>query len=159
MLPVNKFQAVFVIVLVALVAYSLVVRTSSPASAQQRESAQLKPVETDMHEYMEYVNQPTYKKLREAMKKSPDGDAGWLAIKSGALILSESGNLIMLRGPDGDRTDWNAHAIAVREAGANLYKAAHDKDFQQATTHYRSMLNECNSCHQQYAGGEHQLTP
>lgn len=154
-------SSVFAAAVVGLIGYSLVVQPSVPVLAQQSDSAQtdMKPVETDMHEYMEYIHQPTYRKLRDVMKKAPEDDKGWLDIKSGALILSESGNLILLRGPKKDREDWNAHAIAIREAGAKLYRAAHDQEFQQATTHYQAMIQKCNSCHQQFAGGEHQLKP
>lgn len=117
------------------------------------------PVEPDMHEFMEYVFQPTYKRLKAEMASEPDGNAGWKAIKSDALILAEGGNLLLIRQPDEDRKDWMRHSVEVRDLGGQLYRAAKSKDYTAARRHYEAMLTKCNACHQQFAGGEHQLKP
>jgi len=121
--------------------------------------ASLAPVEKDMHEFMEYVFQPTYKRLKEAMKSEPQDKKGWLEVKSGSLILAEGGNLIMLRAPEENAKTWNELSVSVRDYGSKMYRAAHDKDFAAATQNYKNMLQQCNKCHQEFADGEHQLTP
>lgn len=148
-------------ILLVLLACWFVVRFYTPAAAQnaKAEKAELAPVEDDMHEFMEYVFQPTYKQLQQAMKSEPQNGGDWFKVKSGALILAEGGNLILLRGPDSDREAWSAHSVAVRESGGEMYRAAQKKDFEQASKHYRSMLNNCNACHQEFADGEYQLSP
>lgn len=117
------------------------------------------PVETDMHEFMEYVYQPTYRRLKSAMASAPADNAGWKAIKADSLILAEAGNLTLMRGPEDDVADWNRFCVQTREHGKSLYTAARKKDFDTAHKSYVAMLKSCNACHDQFAGGEHQLTP
>lgn len=143
---------------------SVVATTSADEDKQDRHTplgakATQTPVEEDLHEFMEYVFQPTYKQLKEAMKSAPTDNNGWLNVKSGSLILAEGGNLLMIRGPQDDRDKWVDFAIDVRSSGAKMYRAAHEKDFASARDHYVSMLNSCNACHVKFAKGEHQLTP
>lgn len=116
-------------------------------------------VEDSMHEFMEYVFQPTYKRLKVSMATEPTNRNGWKAIKSDSLILAESCNLLFVRAPDHDVEDWNKHTVKSREDGAKLYKAAGAKQFQEATAAYKSMLDNCNTCHRQFEKGRHILTP
>jgi hypothetical protein len=61
---------------------STTVHADSPALTSQPQ-----PVEMDMHEFMEYVFQPTYKRLKSSMASEP-ADNVWKGIKSDALILA-----------------------------------------------------------------------
>lgn len=117
------------------------------------------PVEADMHEFMEYVFQPTYLRLKVKMATDPADNAAWKAIKSDSLILAEGGNLLLIHKVDENREDWEKHSLQVRDSGGQLYRAAKAKDFQAARMHYAAMLTHCNACHQQFADGEHQLKP
>lgn len=116
-------------------------------------------VEDSMHEFMEYVFQPTYKRLKVSMAAEPSDNNGWKAIKSDSLILAESCNLLFDRTPDDDGADWMKHAAASRGAGAELYKAAREKKFQPAVAAYKKMLDNCNACHRQFEDGRHILKP
>jgi hypothetical protein len=117
------------------------------------------PVEPDMHEFMEYVFQPTYLRLKSQMAADPADNAAWKAIKADALTLAEGGNLLLIRQPEDDRADWARHSVQVRDAGGQLYRAAQAKDAQSTRKHYQAMLTRCNACHKQFAGGEYQLEP
>lgn len=123
------------------------------------DTAAPKIVEDSMHEFMEYVFQPTYRRLKVSMAETPADNKGWKAIKSDSLILAESCNLLFVRKPDHDADAWAAHAAASREDGAALYKAAREKDFKMASSAYRSMLKNCNACHRQFEDGRHILEP
>lgn len=116
-------------------------------------------VEDSMHEFMEYVFQPTYKRLKVTMAKKPEAKAGWKAMKSDALILAESCNLLFARTPDENASDWNKHAVGSRVHGAELYQAARKQEFEAATTSYKAMLESCNACHRQFEDGRHILQP
>jgi len=70
----------------------------------------VKPVEDSMHEFMEYVFQPTYLRLKATMTTAPADNKGWKAIKADSLVLAESCNLLFSRAPDGAAADWIAHA-------------------------------------------------
>lgn len=126
-------------------------------AADQKETAA--PVEPDMHEFMEYVFQPTFKRLQPAMAAVPADNQGWKAIKAESLILAESGNLLLIRKPEEDVADWVKHSVQVRDFGGQLYRAAKAKDYPTARKHYEAMVRNCNACHEQFAGGEHILTP
>lgn len=117
------------------------------------------PVEDSMHEFMEYVFQPTYLRLKQSMTAAPADNKGWKAIKSDSLILAESCNLLPGRKPAEQGDDWVKHALASKEQGANLYKAAKAKDFDSASAAYKSMLTHCNACHKQFEDGKHILQP
>lgn len=133
--------------------------SSAGAAAPEADPAP-QAVEDDMHEFMEYVFQPTYRRLKAAMAAEPANNQGWKAIKSDGLILAEAGNLLLLRTPKDDDTGaWNNTSVGVRQLGGKLYQAAKKKDYPAARQHYTAMLQQCNSCHQKFAGGEHQLTP
>lgn len=129
---------------------------AAPATGEENAA---RPVEPDMHEFMEYLFQPTYRRLRAAMASEPSGNPAWSAIKSDALILAEGGNLLLIRLPEEDQADWVRQSEEVRELGGQFYRAAKSRDFAAARQHYEKMLASCNACHQQFAGGEHQLTP
>ncbi len=117
------------------------------------------PVEDSMHEFMEYVFQPTYLRLKATMATAPADNKGWKALKSDSLILAESCNLLFVRKPDAHGEDWTRHATAAKTDGAALYKAAKEKNFEAATTAYKTMLNNCNACHKQFEEGKHILQP
>jgi len=121
------------------------------------------PVENDMHEFMEYIFEPTYKRLSVSMGAEPVDNRGWKEIKGDALVLAEAGNLLLLRRPEDptkeDLAHWQKHSAAVRGEGAALYQAAKKKDFAVARTRYAAMLTNCNACHNKFADGEHQLKP
>ncbi|MFV0444166.1 MAG: hypothetical protein ACK5Q5_11410 [Planctomycetaceae bacterium] len=131
----------------------------SLAAPAKESAASTKPVEPDMHEFMEYVFQPTFKRLKPAMAAAPADNAGWKGIKADSLVLAESGNLLLDRQPEEEGADWVRHSASVRDLGGQLYRAAKAKDFATAKSHYEQMVKSCNACHEQFAGGEHILTP
>ncbi|PQO47954.1 cytochrome c [Blastopirellula marina] len=139
--------------------FGLAAMTVVAFSLTQAGAAEPKPVETDMHEFMEYVFQPTYKRLKAAMATEPTENAAWKEIKSTSLILAESGNLLLERAPEKEAAAWDEYSIAVRTLGGDLYHAAKKKDYAAASTSYKAMLQKCNACHDKFAHGEHQLSP
>lgn len=157
-------KTVVLLALVALASFSffgLEIATSNSLTARAAENAQLSPaaVEGDPHEFMEYVFEPTFKRLKLAMASQPVDSSGWKTIKSDALILAEGGNLLLLRKPELDAAKWVDHSIELRDVGGQLYRAAKKKDFPASRKAYELMVTRCNTCHQQFAEGEHQLEP
>jgi hypothetical protein len=122
-------------------------------------AATVEPVEKDMHEFMEYVFEPTFQRLKPAMAEQPADNAGWKVIKADGLILAEGGNLLLSRQPEEHADVWVQLATLVRKHGGELYAAGKKKDFAAARTAYTAMIQRCNECHERFAGGEHQLEP
>ncbi|MCA9176638.1 MAG: hypothetical protein KDB14_19250 [Planctomycetales bacterium] len=117
------------------------------------------PVEDDMHEFMEYMFEPAFKRVRTAMASEPADRGGWKAIKGDSLVLAEACNLLLSRGPEEKGDEWKKLAAVVRGHGSDFYGAAKKRDFAAARKSYESMVASCNKCHQIFADGEHQLTP
>lgn len=122
-------------------------------------AAEPKAVEDDMHELMEYLFEPGYKRLKVSMAEAPKNNAGWKQIKGDSLTLAEAANLLALRKPDENGDAWAALAGKVRDSGAEFYASAKKKDYAAARKHYEAMLKNCNACHDKFADGEHQLKP
>ena len=157
-----KFVSSLFAVVVAVIALGLVYSTPNDAQAAYSPAAatdDAAPVEDSMHEFMEYVFQPTYLRLKVSMATAPADNKGWKAVKSDSLILAESCNLLFARKPDEHGKDWVKHATASKTHGAQLYKAAKEKNFEAATTAYKTMLDNCNACHKQFEDGKHILQP
>ncbi|MFN8709630.1 MAG: hypothetical protein ACK526_01620 [Planctomyces sp.] len=161
------FSCAFLVISTALLGL-VVVRSDADAGSAPAVSAvllssaadsEVVPVEDSMHEFMEYVFQPTYKRLKVSMATAPADNAGWKNIKSDSLILAESCNLLYGRKPTEHGEDWVKHATDSRTGGAALYKAARAKDFAAATTAWKGMLESCNACHRQFEDGKHILQP
>ena len=146
--------------LVAIVSWiGMASQTVAVDDARANASAKPEVVEKSMHEFMEYVFQPTYKRLRASMQAEPVGKNGWKSIKSDSLILAESCNLLLLRAPEEDRGTWNQITVETRQLGGELYHAAAKSDFATATSKYQAMLTKCNACHASFADGKYQLKP
>ncbi len=146
-------------VFLLFVFYIIFLGFRSPHAHAQTASVKSKPVESDMHEFMEYVFQPTYKRLQKSIAAEPVDKAGWKGIKADSLILAEAGNLLLHRGPKEDQAAWDELSVVMREDGSMLYQAAKAKDFKVARQLYEQMITKCNACHDKFAEGEHQLTP
>ncbi len=156
-----KFTSSLCVAFIAVAAIALMYSTASDVQAYSPviSVVEAAPVEDSMHEFMEYVFQPTYLRLKATMAAAPADNKGWKAMKSDSLILAESCNLLFVRKPDAHGDDWTKHATAAKTDGAALYKAAKEKNFEAATTAYKTMLNNCNACHKQFEDGKHILQP
>jgi cytochrome c553 len=149
----------------ALLTASIAFQVASPTSSHNAhaDSPQAKtavtPVEPSMHEFMEYVFEEPYKRLKTAMATEPADRSAWKVIKSDALILAEAGNLLLMRLPEENAATWREHSAAVRDGGGEFYQAARKRDYAAAKASYTALLQKCNACHNDFADGEHQLTP
>jgi len=150
--------------LTVFLASSMVVSAFSPEAHPtlwpvSSPESEIEPVEDSMHEFMEYVFQPAYLRLKENLQKEPTNARGWKPLKSDALILAESCNLLFSRKPEKDAEDWAAHAVAARTNGASVYAAAGERNYSETKAAFSRMLNSCNACHRQFEDGKHILTP
>ena len=114
----------------------------------------------NMHHFMEYISQPSYKALKAAFAGDPpEGRRAWKGIKSHALILAETTAIVAKRTPkdatDEQKSEWKEISVEVYAAGKALYKSA--GDFELAKKNYGVMIESCNKCHQVFDHGKHQL--
>lgn len=99
---------------------------------------------------MEGMVSPNFRGLEKTLRGKPDAD-GWIFARGQALLVAESGNLLLLRPPRNQGRDaWMSRAVELRESAVKLarFAAAHD------LLHSREILVElaatCNRCHEQF---------
>jgi len=114
----------------------------------------------DMHHFMEYVSQPSYKALKELLAKEPENRRAYRNVKVHAMILAETSAIVAARGPEDDKEkmeNWKKICLDVHKHGKNLYEAAGKSDFASVKKHYGAMIEACNQCHKVFDNGKHQL--
>lgn len=133
-----------------------------PATAgpsEQAKAEQPLPVDDSMHHLMEYVFEPAYKRLKISLASEPAGKQDWKPVKADSLTLAEACNLLLHRAPPEATAGWLKLATETRKAGAAFYQAARAGDYAAASEAYRSTLQRCNACHDEFADGKFQLKP
>ena len=127
------------------------VAQSQPAKAPARATPKLEAVaETKI--LMEGLADPNFKGLGKLLAEKPKEDAAWTYARGQALLIGETGNLLMMRPPktrDAQDT-WMARAGELRDAATGLARAAGARDYVKARTGVADVANACNHCHQSF---------
>lgn len=112
----------------------------------------------NMHHFMEYICEPSYKGLKQVLATEPADRKAWKAFKNHALVLAESSALVAARGPEDEAKNkqWKAISLEVYQSGKSLYKSV--GNYAEAKKHYGTMLDSCNRCHTVFAKGKYQLS-
>ncbi len=114
----------------------------------------------NMHHFMEYICEPSYKTLQASMANKPANRRAWSPIKSAALILAETSSIVAARGPKDDEkkmAEWNKISADVYTSAKALYGAAGKGNYDLAKKQYGLMIENCNKCHTVFDNGKHQL--
>jgi hypothetical protein len=101
---------------------------------------------------MEGLAQANYRGLEGLLKKEPADAEAWTFARGQALLIAETGNLLLLRpprSPEG-QDSWFRHATELREAAAALSRSAGAQDFAHSRTALAEVANSCNRCHQAF---------
>src|SRR6476469_1008338 len=74
---------------------------------------------------MDGLAKPNFDGMTKHLKDRPADAETWAFVRGQALLVAESGNLLMMRPPKATalQTDWMARAADVRAAGVKLAKA------------------------------------
>ena len=115
----------------------------------------------DLKQVMEWVVDPAADAIWDSVKSisteagtkdiAPENDEQWAAVRNGAAMLMESGNLLMLPGRARDQQQWLANARRLTTTAEAALKAAQAKDKDAVFAAGGDIDNACKSCHQQYA--------
>jgi hypothetical protein len=79
----------------------------------------------------------------------------WNDLREQALMLAESGNLLMMEGRARDQKNWILDSKMLIDIGATAYKAAQNKDVDGIRALNDALNAACVTCHQQYRPGYH----
>src|SRR5262249_47586852 len=100
---------------------------------------------------MEGVAQANYLGLERNLKQKPADVETWTFVRGQALLVAESGNLLMIRPPRNEgQMVWMQRATDLREAAATLAKHAGNRDYDRAKPALADVAAACNRCHQTF---------
>jgi hypothetical protein len=88
--------------------------------------------------------------LLSAYRGVPQDDKEWLSIQRNAVLLAESGNVLLMRSPAGGQSEWAKDAKMLVDAGAAAYNAARAKDANALMAVAQPLNASCTACHKQY---------
>jgi len=103
-----------------------------------------------MGELMIYIIYPASDALFYIEREPPKTDVQWNVIRTKALMLAESGNLLMMPNRARDQGDWIKESKVMVDLAATAYRAALAKDMDGILAVNDKLADSCIACHQQY---------
>jgi hypothetical protein len=104
----------------------------------------------NMSQLMIDVIYPTSDAIFYVERTPPKNEQDWSVLRTNALTLAESGNLLMMGSRARDQGDWIKDAKMLVDAGNAAYKAARAKDLNAVVAVNDQLYAACVTCHQQY---------
>jgi hypothetical protein len=80
----------------------------------------------------------------------PKNDEEWVVVRNNAVLVAESGNLLMIGNRPKDDEEWMRLCQALIEVGTRTVKAAEAKDRDAIFTVGGEVYAVCVNCHQKY---------
>jgi hypothetical protein len=108
---------------------------------------------------MEGLLQANTRGLEKNLRQPPTDQETWTFVRGQALLIAETGNLLMLRPPrSGGEDTWLASSAELREKATSLARAAAARDAERARRGLVDLAATCNRCHQTFRVKE-KVTP
>lgn len=101
-------------------------------------------------ELMRALTIPSSDAIFKAQGEAPQDAAGWATLQANALILAESGNLLMIGDRARDTGTWRKDALALIDAAAAAVDAARARNVEQLGQAADAIYNACEGCHKDY---------
>lgn len=108
------------------------------------------PPEATITELMQAMVIPASNTLFDVPRKVPEDDAGWNVVRNSAVLLAESGTLLMRDGRAEDSEVWAATSRALAEAGEIALKAARARDVEAIGEAGNLIIDACERCHEKH---------
>jgi hypothetical protein len=100
---------------------------------------------------MEGMANPNYRSLHRLLKTKPADNETWLFARGQALLLAETGNLLLLRPPrNNGRDTWMKLAMAMRDEAGELARKTAARNHAGSKAALVNVTNACNRCHQTF---------
>ena len=125
---------------------AMLLSLAGPTLAQ---APSIEPVGT-ISQLMVDIIYPTSDDIFYIGRTPPSNNAEWGAIQRSALMLAESGNLLMVGSRARDQGNWIKDAKLLVDVGAAAYKAARAKDMDAILALNEQLYTACVTCHQDY---------
>jgi hypothetical protein len=117
------------------------------AGAAATEPPKVEPVAT-VTQLMQALIAPSSNALFDVARQTPADDQQWAAVRNNAVILAESGNLLMLEGRAQKTEAWMRSSETMVAAGAAAIKAADAKDVDAIIAVGDRIVDSCETCHE-----------
>jgi len=118
-------------------------------AASLAQTPAFQPVGT-VSQVMISITYPTSDAIFYVERNPPKNDKDWNDLQAQALMLAESGNLLMMGRRARDQGDWVKESQELVDVGAAAYKAALAKDLDGIVALNQRLNDACVVCHQQY---------
>lgn len=105
---------------------------------------------------MSAITLPYSDALVYIQRNPPQTDRDWETLEVQALMLAESGNLLMMKERAKNQGQWMKDARALVDAGMAAAKATRTRDMQAVMALNEQIVNSCVSCHTKYPSGRHE---
>jgi cytochrome c553 len=122
---------------------------SAAAVAVAASGPPFRPVAT-ISQIMVAITLPYSDALLYIERNPPKGDRDWETLQMQALMLAESGNLLMMDGRAKNQGQWMKDARLLVEAGAAAVTATRAKDLQAVLALNNQIVAACITCHTQF---------
>lgn len=119
------------------------------AEAITAQAPTFQPVGT-VSQVMISITYPTSDAIFYVERNPPKTEKAWNDLQAQALMLAESGNLLMMGRRARDQGDWIKESQELVDVGAAAYKAALAKDLPGILALNQRLNDACVTCHQQY---------
>jgi hypothetical protein len=138
---------------------ALLANESCSAPADAPVSPPFKPV-ADVQQLMETVTDPatdviwgsvgTIITAQGTEERAPKTDEDWAAVRNAAMIVTESGNLLMMPGRAKDSDEWMRLSTALVDVGSRAVKVVDAKDKDALFNVGGDIYVVCVNCHTKY---------
>jgi cytochrome c556 len=113
----------------------------------------------NMRQLMIDIIYPTSDAIFYVDRETPKNQHDWDVLRTDALTLAESGNLLMMEDHARDQKNWIMESKMLVDLGGKAYKAAQAKDIDGIRALNDSLNAACVVCHYQYRPGYHRRRP
>ena len=128
-------------VVLGLSASLLFVRVAMTQQAEPRPVASVAQI-------MQAMVVPSSNSLFDVARHAPESDEQWAAVRNSAVLLAESGNLLLMGKRSKDTAVWRETSLALVDAGAAALRAAEAKDAAAVIEAGNLMVDACETCHE-----------
>jgi cytochrome c553 len=119
------------------------------AGAALAQAPSFQPV-ASVSQIMLAITYPYSDNLLYIERNPPKTDHEWEVLQYQALMLAESGNLLMMDGRARDQGEWMQDAKLLVEAGVASVKAVRAKDVPAILALNDQIVTACTTCHTKY---------
>lgn len=100
---------------------------------------------------MQGLANANFKGLERILSDEPKEDRAWTFARGQALLIAETGNLLMIRPPrNAGEGVWHERAMELRSKASQLARTLATRDYLSSRTEFVGLANSCNRCHQTF---------